>query len=196
MSKIPIWMDLIAGFLLGYDLFPKFGMLSRFHDRIREFLKKIDTGNFTNAKTMIFSGSLSFYIFLMLLLWVYYKNSNQLNYNIWIEIGWFFLGIVVAWGVITLLAKILKRIGLSGIFWIGILLSILTLVIVFPLHPSSGLLTSSTSFIYICFLYPFAMIEANNVKKVLLADEKKPFYIFAIIGMALFVVSKIFELTV
>jgi len=196
MLKIPIWMDLIAGFLLAYDLFPKTGKLASFHDRIRKFLKEIDTKNFTNIKTMVFSGTVSFFIFLMLLLWVYYKNSSRLDYNVWIEIGWFFLGIIIAWGLITLLAKIFKRIGLKGIFFIGLFLSVLTLAIVFPLNPPTGLVASLTSFIYICLLYPFAMIIANNVQKVLLADEKKPFYIFAVIGIALFVVSKIFELTV
>ncbi len=196
MAKIPVIMDLIAGILLAYDLLPKFGKLSRFHARIREYLKEIDTKNFTNIKTMFFSGAISIFIFLILLLWVYYKNSSRLEYNVWMEIGWFFLGIVVAWGIITLLAKILKRIGLLGIFIIGFFLSVLTLVIVFPLNPPTGLVASSLSFIYICLLYPFAMIVANNVQKVLLDDEKKPFYIFAIIGMALFIASKIFELTV
>jgi len=194
MAKIPIWMDLIAGILLAYDLFPKFGKLSRFHDRIREYLKKIDTKNFTNIKTMVFSGAVSIFIFLMLLLWVYYKNSSNLNYNVWIEIGWFFLGIVVAWVLITMVAKIFKRLGPQGIFIIGLFLSVLTLVMMAKLHPPTGLAASLASFIYICFLYPFAMIIANNVQKVLTGE--KPFYIFAIIGIALFVVSKIFELTV
>jgi predicted neutral ceramidase superfamily lipid hydrolase len=196
MAKIPIWMDLIAGILLAYDLFPKFGKLSRFHNWIRGYLKKIDTRNFTNIKTMIFSGAVSIFIFLMLLLWVYYKNSGQLEYNVWAEIGCFFLGIVVAWVVITLLAKLFKSLGVFGIFIIGLILSVLTLIIVFPLHPSSGLAASSASFLYICILYPFAMIIANNVQRILLADEKKQFYIFALIGLVLFGVSKIFELTV
>ena len=195
MAKIPIWMDLIAGILLVYDLFPKSGKLASFHDRIRKYIQEIDTKNFTSLKTMVFSGALSIFIFLMLLLWVYYKNSGQLEYNVWVEIGWFFLGIVVAWGIITLLAKIFKRLGPQGIFIIGLFLSVLTLVMMAKLHPPTGLAASLASFIYICFLYPFAMIIANYVQKVL-TDDKKPFYIFAIIGITLFVVSKIFELTV
>jgi MFS family permease len=194
MAKIPIWMELIAGILLAYDLFPKFGKLSRFHDRIREYLKKIDTKNFTNIKTMVFSSAVSIFIFLMLLLWVYYKNSSNLDYNVWIEIGWFFLGIVVAWVLITMIAKIFKKLGPQGIFIIGLFLSLLALVMMAKLHPPTGLAASLASFIYICFLYPFAMIIANNVQKVLTGE--KPFYIFAIVGMVLFVVSKIFELTV
>jgi hypothetical protein len=69
MSKIPLWMDLIAGLLLAYDLLPKKGALAKFHDWIRKFIKDINTDDFTNFKSMIFSGTLSVFIFLMLLLW-------------------------------------------------------------------------------------------------------------------------------
>jgi hypothetical protein len=195
MSKIPLVMDLVAGLLLACDLLPKTGILSRFHDCIKKFIKEIDTNNFTNNKTMIFSGSLSIFIFIMLLLWVYYKNSEKINYNIWIEVGWFSLGILMAWCIITLIAKLLKKIGVLGIFWVGLFLSILTLTVVFPLRPSTELSVSAASFIYICFLYPLAMVIAGKTQEVLLADEKKPFFIFAVVGLTIFVASKLIELT-
>lgn len=193
MDKIPLWMNFIAGILLAYDLFPKSGILSEFHERIKKIIKELDTKNFTNLKTMIFSGSLSIFIFLMLLLWVYYKNRNNINYNVGIEIGWFFLGVLVAWGLITGIAKLFKNVGQLAMLFIGIILSLAIFILVFSLHPSSNLATVTTSFVYICTLYPFGMNIADNVQKALLKDDK-PFYIFAILGFSLFIVSSLLEI--
>ncbi|MGD0780749.1 MAG: hypothetical protein ABR954_08265 [Dehalococcoidales bacterium] len=193
MDKIPIWMDLIAGIFLALDLFRNYKIPSKIYDQIKKFVKKIDTNNFTSFKSIIFTFTLSLFVFIILLLWVYYTNRTNLDYNVWGEIGWFTLGIVIAWGVITLLAFILKRKGARVIFAIGSILTVLSLFL-FLLHPTNEWAATITSFAYICFLYPFGMIIAETVKKFLLHDEKRPFYMFAVIGLILFVISKRFEL--
>lgn len=197
MDKISTYMDLIAGIFLALDLFQKYPLLVKIYNKIKGFIKEIDTENFTKPKTMLFSGTLSIFLFIILLLGVYYKNSDNLNYNVWMEIGWFTLGGVVAWVLITLLAKLLTKIFMSIdvllIFFIGLIISMLT-PFLFLLHPTNELAALLTSFIYICFLYPFGMTIARTVKRILLADEKRPFYMFAVIGLFLFFVSKIYEL--
>ncbi len=193
MEKIPIVMDFIAGILLALDLFQNYGILVKIYEKIKDFIKKIDTENYTNIRTKIFSATLSGFFFILLLLGFYYKNSGNLNYNVGIEIGWFLLGAVVAWVLITLIAKILRRIGVWGIFSIGLVISILSFFF-FLLHPSNEIGTALTSFVYICILYPFGMTIARTVQRILLADEKRPFYMFAVIGLLIFAVSKIYEL--
>jgi hypothetical protein len=197
MAKIPMWMEFIAGLLLAYDLLPKSGALLKFHNWIRDGLVKTNTKDLLNRRTLVFNLIISFFIFLMLVAWAWYKNSNQEAYNVGAESGLFLLGIVIAWAIITPIAALLKKFGQESlIFPTGLIISVISLVIGVNLNPSANIMAVLIAFVYISFLYPFAMIIASYIQKALLAQKDKPFYIFAMLGIALFAVSKIFELTV
>ncbi len=197
MAKIPMWMEFIAGLLLAYDLLPKSGTLLKFHNWIRDGLVKTDTKDLLNRRTLVFNFIISFFIFLMLVAWAWYKNSNQEAYNIGTEAGLFLLGIFIAWAIITPIAALLKKFGQEGLILpIGLIISITSLVIVVNLNPSANIMAVLIAFVYLSILYPFAMIIASYIQKTLLAQKDKPFYIFAIIGITLFAVSKIIELVV
>jgi len=133
----------------------------------------------------------------MLLIWAWYKSSNQGNNNIGLEIGLCALGSVIAWFIVIILTALLKRIGKYSIlftFLIGLVISSLALVYIPQLHPPVEVLVSLIAFIYMCLFLPFAMLIAGNVKKALLADKEKPFYMFALTGLVIFIASKIIDL--
>lgn len=197
MSKITIFMTFISGVLLAYEFYPKSGALLKFHNWIRDGLVKTDTKDLLNRRTLVFNFIISLFIFSMLLAWAWYKNSNQEAYNIWPEVGLFFLGIVIAWAIITPLAGLLKKFEQEGlIFIIGLIISITSLVTIFSLNPSVNLVAVLIAFVYMSILYPFAMIIASYIQKALIAKKDKPFYIFAMMGLALFVASNLIELFV
>ncbi len=193
MEKIPIYMDLVAGILLALDLFQNYGIVKTINDKITGFVKKINTKDLKDTNNRIFSGLISVFAFSLYLLWIYYTNSNNLNYGVWIEIGWFTLGIVIALGINTLLIKVKKDIKLSEMLFAGVLITLVFIPIVFSLNPSPGLAAATASFVIISLFYPLALSIADIVQKILTKDEKK-FYMFAIVGIFLFVLSKIFEI--
>jgi hypothetical protein len=135
-------------------------------------------------------------IFLLILVWAWYKNCNDPSTNILGELLIFTIGAIFAWGLITLISILFKRLGPFGIFVVGIIISFAAIIAIPTLNLSMTLVAGYIAFIYICFLYPFAMIMSNSVRRALLADSEKRFYIFALFGLALFVVTKIIELVV
>jgi hypothetical protein len=205
MCKIPIIMDLIAGVLLAYDLFPKSGPLLRFHNWIRDNLKETDTRNLTNKRTVIFNTIISFSIFLIILAWAWYRSCGQEASNIGLEIALFAAGAVAAWLIITPIAMLFNKIGQEGLtFPIGIAFSLAALICIPLVSPPTEIVISLVAFIYMCVLHPLAMLIAGSVRKILLPPEvkkgekqngeKKPFYTFAIMGLALFIVTKLIEI--
>ncbi len=197
MSKIIILMDFISGLLLAYDFYPKSGVLLKFHNWIRDELVKTDTNDIFNKRTLVFNILISTFIFLMILAWAWYKESGQEARGIWAEIGLFLLGSIIAWIIITLLAGLFKKLGQESLTLIaGIIIAMVAFAYIPKLLSSVNVIVSLIAFVYMCVLYPFAMIIANNVRKALLADKDKPFYIFAMLGLALFVVSNLMELIV
>ena len=197
MSKIPIVMDLISGILLAYDLFPKRGIFLSFHNWIKDNILNTDTNNPTIRRTIVFNIIVSFFIFLMILVWAWYKNSDQSQTNVWTELGLFTVGAILAWGLITLISILLSNlVGVFGIFVIGLVIGIVVLASMAKISLSSNLIAPFISFIYMCFLYPFAMTLADGIRRMLLIDKDKHFYIFGILGLALFVISKIIVLVV
>lgn len=203
MAKIPIIMDLIAGLFLACDLLGRLDPLVRFHNWIEKNLKKIDTDNLFNWRTVFFNIITCSSIFILILAWAWYSSSDQEASNIGPEILWFFIGAVAAWAIITPLAMLLKKIGQEGLaFPIGITFSIATLICVAQLAFPTEAVVSSIAFIYMCMLYPFAMTMASRIRKILLAPEgkkgkkDKQFYIFAMMGLVLFIASKSIEIVV
>lgn len=200
MSKIPIMMDFISGLLLAYDLYPnKSGILLTFNNWVRRNLLETDTGNITNKRTIVFSMTISAFIFLMILAWAWYKGSSHPEpaSQAGAEFGLFLIGAVAAWFLMTLVATLLRGENQEvPILLIGIVVAAVALGLVPTLKPSVDVVVALIAFVYMSMLYPFSMVVAGRVRRLLLADQEKPFYIFAMLGLALFVVSKLIELTV
>lgn len=206
MSKIPIWMDLISGLLLAIDFYPKHGIAKKVDTWVRDKLTATDTNDPTNGRTVVFNFLVSSFIFSMLLVWAFYKNSSQPDNNVGIEILLFGIGSVISCVLITTLTVLLMKISrkfLKGslevsavVLLVGTLLSALALINVPRLHPPVEVIVSLIAFVFMCILLPFAMLIANNIKKALSADKDKPFYVFAFMGLVMFVAGKIIELTV
>jgi hypothetical protein len=197
ISKIPLIMDLISGILLAYDFFPKSGFLLRFHNWIKENLKNTDTNKVSSINTIVFNICISGFLFLMLLLWAWYKNSNAVQSNILQEIGLFAIGAIAALCVIILITIMLSKIKQQyPLLIVGLFIAMISLIVGVKISTAAPFITGLSAFVYFLFLFPFAAVIAGIARRALLADINKPFYIFAVFGLILFVASKIIEIIV
>jgi len=199
MNKIPLIMDLISGILLAYDFFPKSGFLLRFHNWIKDNLSETDTNKLTSCRTLVFNVCISAFLFLLLLLWAYYKGSSTPQNHILQEIGLFALGAILALAIIILITIILTKINQQNpllLLLVGIIIAMISLIVGVKISTNPPIITSLVAFIYFCILFPFATIIAGLARRALLADMNRPFYIFAVLGLVLFVASKIIEIFV
>lgn len=203
MSKIPVWMDLISGLLLVTDLIPKKSWFGKLHRGLRRVLEEIDTSNPSDPKTIIFNLLGAIFAFFTLLSWAWYRSGGKGD-NIWQEIGLFFVGIIAGAIVINLVAMLFKRMFgdafASLLFVAGLALSMFFLILGVRLNKSAEFVVALIALVYMCILIPFTTLIANHVRKILLGtnetEKEKPFYMFALLGAAIFIISKVIELVV
>lgn len=203
MDKIPIWMDLIAGVLLIMDLIPRDSRFGKIHSWMRKILTEIDTNNPGNPKTMVFNLLGAIFAFFALLSWAWYRSSGE-QVNIWPEIRLLFIGILIGAIVINSIAILFKKVFGDGFsfatFVTGIILSIVFLVVGIYLNKAPTFITALIALVYMCILIPFTILISNHVRKILLGNDKirkeKPFYMFALLGAAIFIISKVILLAV
>ena len=201
MSKIPLWMDLFSGLLLAYDFYPKSGWPMKFYNWVKDNVEKTDTNNIRQIRTIIFNSSIALLIFITLFLWALYKTNNNPDTQLGSEVLFFAVGFVIALALITLLAikfQPKKNPGLTAITASFITFVILVILSVVRIK-SVNLVTALIGFMYMCMFYSLAIETASFTRNLLLAenkseDEKKPFYMFALMGLALFVASHVIQI--
>ncbi len=191
-------MSLISGLLLAYDFLPKTGRWLEFHQNLRKRLQQVDTDNLTSKGTLYFNMMISLFLFLMILCWVYYDNRDVENKHLYGEILSFFIGVVIAFVVISILTitKVVKKPlkNIDRLLLIYFALAIIVLVVIAALSPAWYIVAGGAAAIYMFILFPFASISANYIRKALLAHPEKEYHIFAVLGFVLFICSSLIQI--
>ena len=205
MSKIIPIMNLISGLLLAYDFMPKSGKLLKFHTKLRRIIEQVDTDNPTSKGALVFNMLLSLFIFLLFLCWVYYKNRNAENEHFGGEILSFFIGIVVAFTIITIINRITFIRNLlkstKEPFTVRLIYCLYCFALVFvviaimdKIHLPVYVVAGSAAAVYMFILFPLASIAASHTRKALLSDPNKDYRIFAVLGFFLFISSSVIQI--
>lgn len=194
MAKIPLIMDFISGLLLAYDFLPKSGSLQQFHDGLRKRLEQINTNQPYRIGTIIFNTVVSCFMFFLISCWVFYKNRNAPpDTHLPEEILFLFIGSVIALICLSVVTVIFRN---ETKIWIASwLLIIIPVVLFLTVHPSVNFLAGLIAAIYMFLLFPFVTISANYIKRGLLAHPEKKFYLFAVLGLILFLASKLIQIS-
>jgi len=202
MAKIPVWMDLIAGILLAVDFIPKNSTLTKIYKWTQKALLKSNQSNPASGYTMLTNFVISVFLFVMLLSWAWYKSSNEPASNIGPEIGLFALGTVAGFIVITGISMLFNKIFKRYLLFMvptAVVLVIISLVAISKHHTSVHFVVAAIAFIYMCILIPLSMTILDTVKRAFLEPgeiDKPSSYIYAKIGLFIFVMSKVIELVV
>jgi len=195
-------MDFISGLLLAYDFFPKSGILQIFHLNILAWINKIDTDKPFSLKTILFNILVSIFIFILFLAYVLYKTRENHDSRLWAELCLFLVGCLIAYLIITGVGIVLKKIKHQQfLFFIAMLIDFLCFLLAPSVH-NSILFNILVGFICMCLFYPLAIISAKYIQKLLLSEQQKPsdgqkpFYIFAILGLVIFIASNFIQIIV
>ena len=192
MSKIPLWMNLISGLLLGYDLFPKSGGWKRFHDGIRQKIEMINTNDPSSKGMIIFNAFVSFFVFLMIFCWAYYKSRNTPDKDTLTEILAYFIGSLIGFSIFFIVTRITKKTEIILAFGWG--LSMVAFILAATLHAPNNIFAGFLALCYILFLFPIAILVAKQVQGFLIKHPEKDYYMFAVLGLLLFIVSNIIQI--